>query len=106
MFSRILDCHVHAEKREEIKNKLRDVLPVLQKQPGLVDVLGLVSDSDPNHFLSITLWESKADADRYHRESYDRVMEAIRPLLKTDPVLTQFRVETSTVHKLVGGKAA
>jgi len=45
MFSRFVECHVKPDKKEDFTNKLRhDVLPILQKQPGFVDLISLVSE--------------------------------------------------------------
>jgi quinol monooxygenase YgiN len=107
MYSRIVECHVRPEKRDELSNKLRhELLPILQKQAGFVDVIGMVSETEPDRILSLTFWKSKEDADRYHRESYARLMESIRPMLKRDPTIALFTVDTSTSHRIVAGKAA
>jgi len=42
MFTRIVECHVKPERKQEFENKLRnEVLPILQKQPGFVDLIAL-----------------------------------------------------------------
>jgi len=42
MFTRIVECQVKPNKRDELKDRLRsEVLPLLQKQPGFVDLIGL-----------------------------------------------------------------
>ena len=52
MFTRIVECRVKPDKRDEFNNKLRnDVLPILQKQPGFVDLIGLASDTETIQIL-------------------------------------------------------
>jgi hypothetical protein len=48
MFTRFVECNVKPDKKDDFTNKLRnDVMPILQKQPGFVDLISLVSDDDP-----------------------------------------------------------
>ena len=48
MFARIVESTVKPEKRDELQQRVRnEILPVLQKQPGFVDSVGLVSEHDP-----------------------------------------------------------
>jgi hypothetical protein len=52
MFTRFVECHVKPDKKDDFNNKLRnDVLAILQKQPGFVDLIGLVSESDPDRVV-------------------------------------------------------
>jgi quinol monooxygenase YgiN len=107
MFTRIVECHVKPEKKDEFINKSRqEVLPILQKQPGFVDVISLVSEQDPARVLSISFWNSKEDAERHHRENYSRIGDLLKPLLRRDPVIDNFTVDTSTSHRIAAGKAA
>ena len=63
MFTRIVECRVKPDKRDDFNNKLRnDVLPILQKQPGFVDLIGLTSESDAERVISVSFWKNKEDA--------------------------------------------
>ena len=107
MFTRIVECRVKPEKREEFNNKLRnDVLPILQKQPGFVDLIGLTSETDPERAVSVSFWKSKEDAERYHREQYQRIVDTLKPALRKDPTVETFNVDTSTTHRIGAVKAA
>jgi heme-degrading monooxygenase HmoA len=107
MFTRIVECRVKPDKRDEFNNKLRnDVLPILQKQPGFVDLIGLTSESDAERVISVSFWKSKEDAERYHREQYNRIVDTLKPTLRKDPTVETFNVETSTTHRIAAGKAA
>ncbi len=60
MFTRIVECHVKPEKKDEFNNKLRsEVLPILQKQPGFVDLIALASErlasGTANRMPSVTI---------------------------------------------------
>lgn len=53
------------DKKDDFTHKLRnDVLPILQKQPGFVDLIGLVSENDLERIVSVSFWNGKQDADR------------------------------------------
>jgi quinol monooxygenase YgiN len=107
MFTRIVECRVKPDKRDEFNNKLRnDVLPILQKQPGFVDLIGLTSESDAERVISVSFWKNKEDAERYHREHYNRIVDTLKPTLRKDPTVETFNVETSTTHRIAAGKAA
>ena len=107
MFTRIVECNVKPGKKDEFSNKLRnEALPILQKQPGFVDLIELVSESDPEQIVSISFWRSKEDAERYHREGYNRVLEMLKPHLRQDPTVQTYTVDTSTTHRIAAGKAA
>jgi heme-degrading monooxygenase HmoA len=59
MFARIVECHVKPEKRDEFTNKLRsELLPILQKQPGFVDLVGLVAENDPDRSVAVSRMRS------------------------------------------------
>ena len=107
MFTRIVELHVKPEKKDEYSQRLRnEVLPILQKQPGFVDLVGLTHETEPDHQVAISFWKSKEDAERYHRENFNRITEMLKPLLKRDPKVETFNVDTSTSHRIAAGKAA
>jgi heme-degrading monooxygenase HmoA len=107
MFTRIVECHVKPEKKDEFNQKLRnDVLPILNRQPGFVDLISLVQDTDRERQVALSFWNTKEDAERYHRENYNRILEMIKPYLKKDPKVETFNVDTSTGHRIAAGKAA
>jgi quinol monooxygenase YgiN len=107
MFTRFVECHVKPDKKDDFTNKLRsDVLPILQKQPGFVDLVGLISENDPERIVSVSFWNSKQDAERYHREHFSHISEMVKPFLKRDPVVDTFNVDTWTTRHIAAGKAA
>jgi quinol monooxygenase YgiN len=107
MFTRIVECYVKKEKRQEFSDKLQNhVLPILQSQPGFVDLLALSSEDEPDRTVSISMWKSKADAERYQRAHYQEIVDSIRPLLRDEPSVEFYNVDASTAHKVKLGKAA
>jgi heme-degrading monooxygenase HmoA len=107
MFTRIVECHVKPERKEDFENKLRnEVLPILQRQPGFVDLITLLPEDGGERQLSISFWNSKQDAERYQHEQYSRIVDSIKPLLKRDPQVQTFTVAHSTPHRIAVSKAA
>ena len=107
MYSRIVECRVRPDKRDEFSRKLRDqVMPILQKQPGFVDTIGLIHETDTGRVLAISFWQRKEDADRYAQQHFKEVLEIIRPIIDGDPRVETFQVETSASSKLLSTQAA
>ena len=107
MFTRIVECYVKREKADEFRDRIKNrVLPVLQSQPGFVDLLALSSEDEPERMVAISLWNSQADAERYQRDQFEQILNSIRPLLIDQPSIEFYNVDVSTVHRIAVGKAA
>ncbi len=107
MFTRVVELTSKSGKAKELSNTLNEkVLPILKKQTGLVDEAVLVSDTESTRILGLSFWNSKEDAERYHREQYPKIQEMLKPLLDTEPVIRTFEVHSSTTHRIAPGKAA
>jgi quinol monooxygenase YgiN len=107
MFTRVVEIRAKQGKTREFSATLNEkVLPILRKQPGFVDEITLVSNTEPDRVLALSFWESEADAERYHSEQYANVTEILRPLLELQPRIQTYDVDTSTTHHIIKGKAA
>jgi len=107
MFTRIVECHVKPERKEDFENKLHnEVLPILQKQPGFVDLITLQPEDGGERQLTLSFWNNKQDAERYQREQYSRIVDTIKPLLKRDPQVQTYIVAHSTPHRITASKVA
>jgi len=76
------------------------VLPALQKQPGFRDAI-LLAENDDLDMTSISLWESKEEADSYSTKGYPEILKSIENVLDGAPKVRTTSVLHSTVHKLV-----
>ena len=107
MFTRVVEITSKSGKAKELSNTINEkVLPILKKQTGFVDEAVLVSDTESTRILGLSFWNSKEDAERYHREQYPKINEMLSHLLDTAPVIRTFDVHTSTTHRVAAGKAA
>jgi len=107
MFTRVVEITTKPGKTEQLSASINDkVLGILKKQKGFVDELVLVSDKEENRVLALSFWNTREDAEQYHRAEYPKVQEALRPILDAEPTIRTFEVNTSTTHKIASGKAA
>ena len=82
MFSRVVAVRTKPEKARQFAKTIQDkVLPILEEQPGFVDEIILVSDTEPDEILALSFWESQQDAERYTHEQYPRINELISHLV-------------------------
>ena len=99
MFARVVECHSEVGRSEQVGNKLEnDVLPILQKQPGFVDVLNLPDKINPERLMCISFWNSREDAEEYHRQHYYLITDMLKSVLDSPPTLKTFAVNASTAH--------
>ena len=107
MFTRIVELTTKPGKNEQLSATINDkVLPILKRQKGFVDEMVLVSDKEDNRVVGLSFWNTREDAEQYHRTEYPKVQETLRPLLDSEPVVRTFDVHTSTTHRIAAGKAA
>jgi heme-degrading monooxygenase HmoA len=107
MYTRVVELTSKSGKARELSSNINDkVLPILKKQAGFVDETVLVSDTEDTRILALSFWNSREDAERYHREQYPTIHEMMRHLLEAEPVIRTFNVDSSTTHRIAAGKAA
>jgi len=107
MFTRVVELTSKSGKSKELASAINEkAVPILKKQPGFVDETILVSDTEPTRVLGLGFWNSREDAERYHREQYPKIHEMLNPLLESEPLIRTFEVHSSTTHGIVAGKAA
>jgi heme-degrading monooxygenase HmoA len=106
MFTRVVELNGKPGKSNELTNTFNEkILPILQKQRGFQDEIVLLSDTDPDRALGISFWDTKEDAELYHREQFPKIQDAIRHLLNGEPVVRTFNV-LSYVGKKIGVRKA
>lgn len=66
LFVRIVSPHIRPGKVDEFKSIYREnVIPVLQKAEGCLYAALTENANDPDHPISLTIWNSLLDAERY-----------------------------------------
>ncbi len=107
MFTRAVELSSKSGKSNELANTINEkVVPILKKQRGFVDEVILVSDAERDRVLALSFWNTREDAEQYHREQYPKIQDTLKPLLDVEPAIRTFEVHTSMGYKIVAGKAA
>ncbi len=103
MFARILNAEVKLEKKEELVKIVKNqVLPILKKQTGFHEILPFFPEKMRDEkSCVITLWATKADAERYERETYPKVQEIIKPFLTGPIEVNKYELETAVCEHFV-----
>lgn len=107
MFARILEFVPKLEKKEEFITVVKkEVLPILKKQPGFLEILPFIPEQKEEKMISITLWMEKQYLERYERETFPKVEEILKPYLKTPITVKVYTVETQLCEHFVQALAA
>src|SRR5436190_19897037 len=68
MFARIVELFPKLEKKNEFLKLVRtDVIPILKKQPGFLEILPFIPDMENERLVVITLCAEKRHPERYVR---------------------------------------
>ena len=103
MFARILEFEVKQEKKEEfVKVVKNQVLPILKKQNGFLEILPFSPEKmKEERVFIISLWATKPDAERYEREFYPKVYDILKPFLTTPIEVNYYKLETTLCEHFV-----
>jgi heme-degrading monooxygenase HmoA len=100
MYARNVTLHLKANSAPEFTRMLEtDVLPVLRKQNGFKDEITFVADNG-TEALAISLWENKANAEAYARDTYPAVLQSLTKVVEGTPRVEAYEVSNSTFHKI------
>jgi heme-degrading monooxygenase HmoA len=100
-FARLVSGRVRPEKLEEFLASVKtEVYPRLERRKGLRRIY-LLSDHDKiNEYLSLTLWDTKEDADAYEKEGdFSSNMALINEMLQQPATVSNFNIEFHHVNE-------
>lgn len=82
-------------KLEEGKRIYHDeLMPVVRQQKGNLDCRLLEPIDDSDDYISMTVWETKEDADAYHASGiYRDLVDKIQAIYSKNPVLKVYSTE-------------
>ena len=107
MFSRVVAVRTKEGKARQLAKTIQEkILPILEGQPGFVDEVVLISDTELDQILALSFWNNQEDAERYTHEQFPRVNELISHLVESAPVSRTFIVDAFSSHKVRAGKDA
>ena len=100
MFARNVSIRLKKDSAPEFTTLFGEiVLPTLQKQPGFRDAI-LLAGNDGLYMTSISLWESKEEAESYNSKGYPEILKSLDSVLDGAPKVRVATVVRSTIHKL------
>ena len=107
MFARIVEFIPKLEKKEEFVKVIRnEVLPILKKQPGFMELLPFFPETKNEKVIAVTLWTEKGNAERYGREVFPKIEEILKPYLTAPIAYKLYNVETTLCEHFVQALAA
>lgn len=96
MFARIVEVFPKMEKKEEFLKVVHlEVVPVLKKQSGFLEILPFIPETENEKVIVVTIWAEKRDAERYVREGFPKVSDILKPYLLSPITSKHYTVETS-----------
>ncbi len=107
MFARIVEIAPKLEKKDEVIKTIRqEIVPILRKQPGFLELLPFVPEVATERMFAISLWNDKRDAERYVKDMFPKVDQILKPFLTSPPTVRTYTVETSICKHLVDALTA
>jgi hypothetical protein len=100
MYARNVSFHLKSNMLADYTRTFdKDILPLLRKQNGFQDEITFAS---PNGIdvTAISLWDNKADADKYNTNSYPEVLKTMARFIEGTPRVQTSDVVSSTFHKV------
>ena len=96
MYVRILEFVPLMEKKDEfIRVVKKEVLPILKKQDGFLEILPLVPENKTDKVLAVTLWTDKKELESSEQEWVPKVEQILKPYLANPPVRKLYTLETT-----------
>ena len=106
MFARTIRMQLKPNSAAEFTRMVeKDVIPLLQKQAGFKDQITLLPE-DGKEAVAISLWEQKENAETYHRETYPKLLNTVKSVVKGVPKIQTSEVSNSTWHKIAAANPA
>jgi hypothetical protein len=100
MYARNVSFHLKSSMLADYTRAFdKDILPLLRKQNGFKDE---ITFAGPNGIdvTAISLWDDKADADKYNTNSYPEVLKTLARFIEGTPKVQTSDVVSSTFHKV------
>lgn len=96
MFARILEFVPKMEKKEEFVRILKnEVVPILKKQTGFLEILPFFPETKMDKMINISLWTERMYAERYEKEEFPKVEAMPKPYLNTPITVRLYTLETT-----------
>ena len=100
MVVRLTFIKISSGQEEKARKVYREeIIPVVKKQKGNIDVMLLHPSKEGEEHVSYTSWKRKEDAEAYHTSgTYKKLVDKMKDLFDSQPVLKSFTAEEESVH--------
>ena len=100
MFVRLITCKFLPEKVKEARKIFtEEIVPTIRKQKGLIDIRFLEPTDKNGDYISITEWNTKADAELYENSGlYKKMVSKLEPFFTRQPEVKTYMVEEVFEH--------
>ena len=100
MYARNVSFHLKSNMLADYTRAFdKDILPLLRKQNGFKDEITFASSNEID-VTAISLWDNKADAEKYNTNSYPEVLKIMTRFIEGTPKVQTSDVVNSTFHKI------
>jgi len=107
MFARVAEFTPKMEKKDEMIRVVREeVLPILRKQPGFLELMPFFPEGHDEKAIAITLWAEEQFAERFAKEVRPKVEQILKPYMVTQFAVRKYNVETTLCQHLVDALTA
>jgi len=100
MYIRLTYLNFLPGKADEAKSIYdNELAPVVKRQKGNLDCKLLEPVDKVDDYISLTVWDSKEDADAYHASGvYKQLVDRVRSSFSKEPVLKVYSTQTVLEH--------
>ncbi len=106
MFVRTIDVRTKPGMAQTLCATVAKGIPLLNRYPGFLDCLCLISEEVPDMVLVMTVWDTKEAAENFQREGFPLAAELYRTVAQNEIVLLTFEVGFSTAYSISAAKTA
>ena len=100
MYARNVSFRIKANMQSDFTHTFENqILPLLQKQKGFKEEITLCNPGSQD-VVSISLWESKSNADDYNTRTYPEVLKTLAKVIDGTPRVQTFETVVSTFHNV------
>ncbi len=95
MFARMVEVVAKPGKRAEVISiGLNELMPLIKKQRGFIDLIVMTDDTRADHGTTLSLWASREESERFWMSAeFTAAMNRVTPLME-HMIFRTFEVET------------
>jgi hypothetical protein len=92
MYARMVSFITYPTIRTQLCRVIEEeIVPLVKQQSGFVEHITLLAEQEPRLVTVISLWTDKSDAEDFQLTVYPTVLQILRPLLATEPIITEYQ---------------